>query len=64
MNDEFLFHPRVAGRGEAGNENPDTGSHHLALERVDIVGNRFALDGRVVVVGEVKIVLDVFLLPR
>lgn len=34
--------PRVAGRGEAANENPDTGSHHLIVKRVDIAEYRFA----------------------
>src|SRR5947209_20241318 len=28
--------PRVAGRGEATNENPDTVSHQLVVEHVDI----------------------------
>jgi hypothetical protein len=46
--------PRAAGRGEAANENPDTGSHHLIVERVDIAGHRFVLCGRVVVVGVVN----------
>src|SRR5260370_1004168 len=45
---------RAAGRGEATNENPDTGSHHLVVERVDIAGHRFGLCGRVVVVGVVN----------
>lgn len=41
-------------RGEAANEDPDTGSHHLVVERVDIAGYRFGLCGRVVVVGVVN----------
>src|ERR1700730_4251940 len=43
--------PRAAGGGEAAKENPDTGSHNLIVERVDIEGHRFVLCGRVVVVG-------------
>ena len=46
--------PRAAGRGEAANENPHTGSHHLIVERVDIAGHRFGFDGRVVIVGLVN----------
>jgi hypothetical protein len=46
--------PRAPGGGEAANENPDTGSHHLIVERVDIAGHRFVLCGRVVVVGVVN----------
>ena len=33
--------PRGAGRGEAANENPDAGRHHLVVERVGIAGHRF-----------------------
>src|ERR1700676_4083607 len=46
--------PRAAGGGEAANENPDTGSHHLIVEHVNIAGHRFVLGGRVVVVGVVN----------
>ena len=45
---------RARGRGEAANENPDTGSDHFTVERVDIFGNRAALDGGVEVVGVVN----------
>jgi hypothetical protein len=44
----------AAGRGKASDENPDTGSHHFAVERVDLVGHRLGFDGRVVVVGVVN----------
>jgi hypothetical protein len=33
---------------------PDTASHHLLVERVDIAGHCFGLDGRVVIVGMVN----------
>src|SRR5262249_38039458 len=46
--------PRAADGGEAANENPDTGSHHLIVERVDFAGHRFVLCGRVVVVEVVN----------
>jgi hypothetical protein len=45
--------PRAAGRREAADELPDTGSHHPLVERVDLAVHRFVLDGRVVVVGMV-----------
>src|SRR6202023_709761 len=41
--------PRAAGGGGGANENPDTGSHHLLVEHLDIAGHRFVLCGRVVV---------------
>ena len=44
----------VLPAGEAANENPDTGSHHLIVEHVDIAGHRFVLCGRVVVVGKIN----------
>ncbi len=31
--------------GEAANENPDTSSLHLVVERVDVAGHRFVLWG-------------------
>ena len=46
--------PRAAGWQEAANETPDTGSHHLFVERVDIAGHRFVLFERVVVFGVVN----------
>jgi hypothetical protein len=40
---------------QAADENPDTSSLHLLVERVDVAGHRFVLcDGRVVVVGVVN----------
>jgi len=46
--------PRIAGRGEATSEKPDTGSVHLFLEHVNIAHHRFGHDGRVEVAGEVN----------
>src|ERR1700685_1071703 len=46
--------PLAAGGGEAANEFPDPGSHHLIVELVDIAGHRFVLCRRVVVVGVVN----------
>src|SRR5271165_782680 len=46
--------PCVAGRGEAANENPDTGGHHLLVECDDIADDRFALFRWVVVIGVVN----------
>jgi len=45
---------RAAGRAEAAGKKPDTRSLHLIVERVDIAHHRFALCGRVVVVGDVN----------
>jgi hypothetical protein len=45
---------RATCRAQASNENPDTSSLHLLVERVDIVFHRFALAGRVIVVGVVN----------
>src|SRR5215475_11217128 len=47
------YRPRASGRGEAANENPDTSSLHLLVERVDVAGHRFVLCGWVIVVGMV-----------
>src|ERR1700687_1154937 len=42
--------PRARGWAEAASENPDTGSHHLVVERIDIAVHRFVLEGRGIVV--------------
>ena len=45
---------RAACRAQAASENPDTSSHHLDVKRTDIPAHRFALAGRVIVVGVVN----------
>jgi hypothetical protein len=44
---------RVACRRYAASENPDAGSNHLFVERVDFLAHRFVHRGRVKIVGEV-----------
>src|SRR5258705_1562726 len=43
----------VAGRGNSASELPGAGSDHFAVERVDLLHDRFGYGGRVEVVGEV-----------
>jgi len=45
---------RAAGSGEPASEKPGASSFHLFVEHVDIADHRFALLGRVVVVGVVN----------
>lgn len=45
---------RIPCRAQAPNEDPDTSSLHLVVERVDIAVHRFILARRVVVVGVVN----------